>query len=370
MNEQNLLVFPVNVDASVPFIRNAKSLGFTIIGASSLDHPLQEGLVDDYVRLPFITDSLFDDQFLAAINEYRISRVYAPHHGVWWHLKSLLERQPDARFALCEPHPFEANWEAFQQSLLWAQSAVGDTLCEALQWAVPTPAPELNTTAYAALHRGFLRVPGETDEDKLRALCSIARVAPKGEIVEIGSLYGRSAYALGWLAKRYAIGATICVDPWNAADLTDQGPAARILADEPKSIDYEKIFQSFCATAAELNGTSYIRNPSARAVEDYRQAIAARALHTPQLPPVPVSGKVSLLHIDGNHRYDHVINDIKHWSPYLADGGWLLLDDYVWAFGDGPRRAGDELLASGAFDCGFVASDTLFLRKAPVATAQ
>ena len=72
------------------------------------------------------------------------------------------------------------------------------------------------------------------------------------------------------------------------------------------------------------------------------------------------------MHIDANHRYDHVRRDIEIWSPYLAAGGWLLLDDYVWAFGDGPQRVGDELLGSPLYDSAFVSGDTLFLRRTGV----
>jgi hypothetical protein len=44
-------------------------------------------------------------------------------------------------------------------------------------------------------------------------------------------------------------------------------------------------------------------------------------------------------------------------------GGWIVFDDYQWAFGDGPTRVGDELLETGHFDCAFAWSDSLFMRK-------
>jgi hypothetical protein len=107
----------------------------------------------------------------------------------------------------------------------------------------------------------------------------------------------------------------------------------------------------------------YIRQPSLDAIGEYREAVRQQVLHCPELTPVPVCGRIALLHIDGNHRYDQVVQDIQTWAPYLMPGGWLLLDDYVWSFGDGPQMAGDELLQSGAYDSAFVASDTLFLRR-------
>lgn len=244
-----------------------------------------------------------------------------------------------------------------------------DSLADTLAPEYCSVAPPLSTIEYTSIHRGFLRIPGESDVEKLYALCAIARVAPPGDVVEIGSLYGRSAYALGRLSNAHKIGSVLCIDPWSFDAVTDQGVQASILKSGVKFIDLERVFVEFLATATEVPGMAYIRKPSLSAEEDYRAAAACGTLHPAELPPVTVCGHISLLHVDGNHRYDQVLQDIETWSPYLADGGWLLLDDYVWAFGDGPKMAGDQLLDSGDFDQAFTCSDTLFLRKSPKRTS-
>lgn len=76
----------------------------------------------------------------------------------------------------------------------------------------------------------------------------------------------------------------------------------------------------------------------------------------------PVRGKIALLHIDGNHKYEAVRNDLENGCPLVQEGSWVLLDDYVWAFGDGPQRAGDELLAQRGVKTAFVAANTLFVQ--------
>ena len=45
-------------------------------------------------------------------------------------------------------------------------------------------------------------------------------------------------------------------------------------------------------------------------------------LYSPDLGSIPLANRLSLLHIDGNHRYDHVRQDVETWSPYLANGGF------------------------------------------------
>ncbi len=364
MSPQRLLVFPATVDSAAPFVAVARSLGFEILGASSV--PGRTILADGEARfhLPFVTDADFAQAFTTALEAHGITHVHAPHHVVWWRL-SQLRAAGGARFHLCGPHPFEAHWDRFSPSEDWAARQGAGDFPAALPSAPRGLAPALSSHQLAGLHRNFLRTPGETDEDKLGAIYAISRVAPAGDVVEIGSLFGRSAQALSWLAGHYRIGATLCVDPWRVSRATDQGPAASLITDVASHLDFDKVFRNFLATAAATPGTSYIRAVSEQAIETYRHASADGHYAAEGLDPIPVTGRIALLHIDGNHHYDYVTADIRAWSPYLADYGWLMLDDYEWSFGDGPRRAGDELLGSGDYDHAFVLSDTLFLRRAP-----
>lgn len=371
MTRSTLLVFPLDVDAARPFIANARALGLRIVGASSAMASPRGRKVDSFHRLPYVSDPDFDAALAGLVRTEGIDQVFAPHTGVWRKFDALRRTDP-ARypFRLCEPDPHRAAQEAFEDSERWAEQACRDTLAAAI---VPQPgarlAGMLSRAQYAGLHRNFVATTGQCDEDKLLSLCAIARHAPRGDIVEIGVLYGRSAVALGWLGQRHGIGSTICVDPWQADKLLDQGPAAGLVNAKAAQVDFNPIFRCFLASAALVGGIGYLRGTSTEAIAAYREAAGTGSLAGDELPTIAVSGRIAILHIDGNHRYDMVKADIALWSPHLCDGGWLLLDDYVWAFGDGPCRAGDELLGSGHFDTAFVAGGTLFLRKAHAATA-
>ena len=368
MNQTKILIFPLDIDDADTFIRTAKALGIETVGASSAMPGPGDKAVDHFIRLPFVTDPTFDQALQDAIAQHAVTTVHAPHQGVWRHLATLLKTQPDRfRFTLCAPDPFSATQQRFAPHEAWAASLASGTPLAGL--ATPEAIrPALSPARYSALHRQFLSIPGDSDVGKLRALCDIARVLPPGDLLEVGCLYGRSAFALGYLASQYALGSMICVDPWNTAELTDQGVAAAIINAELANtdIDSEKIFRVFLNAVALLENVGYIRRTSEHACDEYDTAIRSGALHSPELGSIPVGGQLSLLHIDANHRYDHVRRDVELWSPYLAEGGWLLLDDYVWAFGDGPRRVGDELLGSPLYDSAFVSGDTLFLRRTGV----
>ena len=364
MNTHKILIFPLDIDHADVFIRTAQALGLETVGASSAMSHKGDKAVDHFTRLPFITDPSFDAALKNILLEYGVTTVYAPHQGVWRHLETLLVSQPESfQFTLCQPDPLLAIQQRFLLHDVWAAAVSSDH-------ELPTTAtetdlyPPLSPARYAALHRQFLNTPGDSDIGKLRALCDIARRLPQGDLMEVGCLYGRSAFALGFLASFYTLGNLICVDPWNTAELTDQGVAAALInaeLDNPK-VNSETIFRVFLGTVALLGNVGYIRKTSGAATNDYQVAIRKGELHSPELGCIPVTGQLSLLHVDANHRYDHVRQDVETWSPFLKSGGWLLLDDYVWAFGDGPQRVGDELLSSPLYDSAFVSGGTLFLR--------
>lgn len=370
-NTTVLLVFPLDVDAAGDFIKVARALGAVIVGASSAMTDARGRDVDHFESLPFVTEEGFPDRLAAVLAKYGVSHVYAPHHGVWWQLGRLKQQDPARfRYELCEPDPFTQEWRNFEGSYDWADRMVADRLAEAIVGDRGPLRDPLSRSLYAGLHVLFMRTPGQCDDDKLHALAAVARLAPQGDVVEIGSLYGRSAIALAWLAREHAIGSAVSVDPWRLSALTDQGEQAQVLNEELPRIDFEKIFLIFRAMAAAHPNLAFIRDTSTAARATYTACAAQGFVDNDGDRKVPVAGRLAILHIDGNHRYDHVKNDIALWAGLVVPGGWVLVDDYVWAFGDGPRRAGDELLASGQFDCAFTAADTLFLRRGEAAVAR
>lgn len=361
-----LLVFPLDMDACSPMVSTARALEIDLVGASSVMRDAGLWAVDAFTRLPFVTDPQFDQAFQKLLAQHQITHVFTPHEGIWQHLARLeLQFAASQSFTLCKPDPFSAFWGLYEPHEAWATVALGS---QAAEWTGATQlAAPLSRACYASLHRQFLLTPGQCDDDKLLALCDIARTLAPGDMIEIGALWGRSAFALAYLAQRHRLGNLICIDPWHADDITDQGPQADMLKLEHHRIDIHSIFRAFLSAAALLDNLGYIRSTSEAAQPIFAKAQAAGHLDCPELGRLALSPQVSLIHIDGNHRYDHVKRDVELWLPSLCPGGWLLLDDYVWAFGDGPRRVGDELLHQPCFDQSFVCADTLFLRKADLA---
>ncbi|MES9831738.1 MAG: class I SAM-dependent methyltransferase [Candidatus Thiodiazotropha sp. LLP2] len=360
-----LLIFPVDMDASEAFISVTRSLGIPLIGATSVEKTTHHQGIDQLVHLPYITESGFDKTFADTLKAHDITHIYTPHPGVWTYLKQLnVKNIAHYSYQLCHPSPYQNNWLEYKASYDWAERISVDNFLDGFDTRPGAgPHRQLTISEYAGLHKQFIRIAGQCDVNKLTALTQILRLTPKGDLVEIGSLYGRSAFVIAWLSDRYRIGSFISIDPWSNDALESQGESATILHTDPETIDFEPIFKSYLSNMSLLNNVGYIRETSDRGVDKYRRAVDQGKLYSPEFSEITVSGSIALLHIDGNHGYAHVRQDIELWEPYLASGGWLLLDDYLWAFGSGPQQAGDELIGRGNFDLAFVASDTLFLRK-------
>ena len=108
---------------------------------------------------------------------------------------------------------------------------------------------------------------------------------------------------------------------------------------------------------------NYLRLPSVDAAVEYRRD---RMVETEAFGRTQYSGSIALLHIDGNHGYAEVQADMASWCDLVRPGGWIVMDDYAWAYGDGPRRATDAFLEQHAarISCAFFSGGALFIQLA------
>jgi hypothetical protein len=197
---------------------------------------------------------------------------------------------------------------------------------------------------------------GESNEEKLAAMMGIFASAPAGDVVEIGSLMGRTAFVLLYLARRHRIGPLLTVDPWRSVNAVQRDSPGSIQA-LVEEWDFEALRAGFFVNMAPFMAAdhAHLRMPSEQAFPVYAEG---EPLQAPNSVRVSYSGRIAVLHIDGNHDYEAVRKDCDLWLDRLAPGAWLILDDYVWAHGDGPRRVGDQVLdryrlqIERAFVCG------------------
>jgi len=138
-----------------------------------------------------------------------------------------------------------------------------------------------------------------TDGQAARLAAAAARSRPDGAVVEIGSFRGKSAVVLA-----SAAGSLIAIDPHAGSD---RGPQ-EIAADEVRGDADFDAFHANLTAAGVADRVRHVRKFSADAHQD-------------------VTGPVSLLYVDGAHRFGPARADLREWGRRVAPGGVMLVHD-------------------------------------------
>lgn len=354
--KKTILIFPAGMPRSLEYLERAQREGKDVIGASSLAHDPSRGHYPAWLYLPYITSPEFNEALKRAIIEFNIGEIFTPNPVVWDCLnRSLVELAP--RVSLANDSPIDTELSTYRKAQKFARSIIEHPLALASNCEVKT-AMSLIEIASLFVHAEL--IPGMCDHEKIRALYEIARRSPNGDIVEIGSWWGKSAFVLARLACCFDIGKLLCVDPWSDEHL--------IQGDEKGLVDRVQISADEALTVFQINllpyangNVNYLRMPSTEASTYYRETPVAQTI---VFGETNYSGNIAILHIDGNHSYANAHDDVASWSDLVLPGGWIIIDDYVWPYGDGPQRVGDEFLAknSDRIKVSFVMGSALFIQ--------
>lgn len=353
-----ILIFPAGMSRSIEYLQKCLREGQAVIGASSLGLDVSKGQYPSWLSLPFITQPEFEETLKHAILEFNIGGIYSPNPVVWDYLNRVLKELAPSVF-LVNDSPVNIELSGYRT----ARSHADSLLDRPLPLASNVPAtPSMSELELAAMFRHADVIPGMCDHEKFCVLCEIARHSPVGDIVEIGSWWGKSAFILSRLAHCYTIGKVLCVDPWSNEHLVqsdETGMVDRVSA----QVDAEEALAVFEMNLLpyNVNHVNYLRMPSTDGAEHYR---TRRDVTTASFGTTRYEGYIAILHIDGNHSYAAAKADIAAWGGLVVAGGWIIVDDYIWPYGDGPQRVGDEFLAEhqDKIDVAFVMGSALFLQ--------
>lgn len=353
-----VLIFPAGMPRSVDYLNKCKESGREVIGSSSLAYDPTRELYPSWVSLPYVTDPTFDEALQSLIAECDIEQIYTPNFVVWNYLDQHLSRL--ARGVTLEnPSPVNEVLGGYRTALKKAKGFI--------ETPIPLPTthsihPMPSVLELAGLCRYADLIPGMCDDEKLRVLLEIARHSAEGDIVEIGSWWGKSAFILAWMAKHFQIGKLLCVDPWSNAHLVQN---EKIVDSGSAQVDAEEALSVFQIGLLPFNANhiNFLNMTSAEGAQYYASEPVIVSDHFGE---TSYRGKIAILHIDGNHTYDAVKTDIDAWSGFVVDGGWIVFDDYLWPYGDGPQRVGNEFLATqyNRIETAFVMGGALFIRLA------
>lgn len=355
---KSTLIFPAGMPRSLDYLEKCKREGTPVIGSSSLAYDVSKEQYPAWSHLPFITEPTFNEALKKAIEEHNIGGIYSPNPVAWNYLnKTLKDINPEVKLVNDSPVnddliPFRiAQKRALQvtQSPIYVASSV--------------PAKGiLSHIELATLFKHANMIYGMCDDEKISALCEIAQFSVQGDVVEIGSWVGKSAFVLARLARSYHIGNTLCVDPWSSEHLV-QNDKGGLVDSGIEQYDLDETLRVFEMNLLPYSkgDINYLRMPSIDGCHHYQTHKNAT---NSTFGSTDYSGKIAILHIDGNHKYEAAKADIEAWTPHVTAGGWVIIDDYVWPYGDGPQRAGDEYLAANFknVSSAFVMGTALFIQ--------
>jgi hypothetical protein len=277
---------------------------------------------------------------------------------VWSYLNRIL-KELSPGVPLVNDSPEGAELIGYFSAREHARALVEWSMSLATNLAAKLPMSEIEL---ASLFRHADLIPGMCDHEKIYALYEIARHCASGDIVEIGSWWGKSAFVLARLAHCFEIGNLLCVDPWSNDHMV-QHDEKGLVDSWSAQMDAEEALIVFQMNLLpySLKHVNYLRMPSTDGAKHYRAQCSAT---TEAFGTTNYRGHIAILHIDGNHSYDAAKADILCWSGFVVRGGWIVFDDYIWPYGDGPQRAGDEFLAENIdrIAVAFVMGSALFIQ--------
>ncbi len=351
------LIFPGGMPESLRQLHVLKEKGAAVLGASALTNDPARPFYEQWEFLPYVTDAQFEPALLALLAAHRVTTIFTRHPVIAIYLEQIIAKNKLA-IAL-DKAPF-AGATIHEQQLTFAR--VDEVLESPFTLDFSGCAPALNRLQMAALMQFTLAIEGQSSDEKIIAMIEMFRSCPQGDLIEIGSFWGRSASVLALLAKHYAIGNLLCMDPWRNDEAHQVGVADQVNV-ETRNIDFERAFLGFQLNLlpASHGHINYIRGDAHVAHRDYQPGftVTSDAFGTTRY-----TGRIACLHIDGNHALEPVSNDIADWVPHVVPGGWIIIDDYQWAFGDGPQIAADRWMAANhaRVACAFVTGSALFIK--------
>jgi hypothetical protein len=328
-----ILVFPSCLEAAVRFANEARRWRRRVVGASSLDVDPYASHYDAWEKLPFIGERSFFEVLGALVERQKIAAIFTPHAPSFNFLEAELpSRLP--HISIIGDGPYKTHVRQIEEAIAQAKHDVA-AISE-----FGVAAPPLPVEFVAGLLLQLDRFYGQSSREKALGACAIMPSAVKGDVIEIGSLFGKSTYLFNRLATYCRIGATLAIDPWNLEESIQRESSANI-QDASRKWDWEIVHEGFLINmlGCACPPFNYMKTTSVRAFSHYS---STTEVTSPEFGITKYAGSIAVLHIDGNHDKAAVMEDFDMWRRRLAPGAWIVFDDYNWPHGDGPRKVADR----------------------------
>ena len=268
-----ILIFPGGMPRSLEYLERCRRDRQPVIGASSLPYDSSRDKYSDWTFLPYVTEPGFDDALVKAIEDLDLGGIFSPNVVVWNYLSGVLKRRAP-HVTLVNASPINTELGGFRTARDHARRLRAHPLPLASAVATKPPMSEIEL---ASLFRHADLIPGMCDHEKFCALYEIARHSISGDIVEIGSWWGKSAVILARLARYFEIGKLLCVDPWSDEHLVqnDEKGLVDVASAQVEAEEALRVFE-INLLPYSVGHVNYLRMPSVEGAASYRRDPVAR----------------------------------------------------------------------------------------------
>jgi hypothetical protein len=315
------LLFPATSDKALEFYHNQSPLlQKQIIACSSEMSDKFKDNFYHYELLKNIYELDFENNLNELVKQHSVTAIITSNDFVAAKLEEINYKIPVINIA-ADVFAAVSNYKSL--------AALASSSYHALHQKLSKP-PRITPRQLVELFHICNRIPGQTSLNKIVSLIEIFETLPKGDVLELGVLFGKSATALGYLNNIYLTGKLYLVDTWSISTAKQQDSPS-FLQQQATSLDWEAIFERFKIEIATsgISNYEYLRGDV--------EGISCIA---------DFSGRkefLSIAHIDGNHDYSYVSRDLNFVLPWMKPGGVIICDDYNWIHGEGVKRAVSEI---------------------------
>jgi hypothetical protein len=341
---ERLLFFPYREDRDFFKTLLFENLGYQVFHCPPL------GYVDEKIRLPHITDKDFEVKFIEFLTANSISFVYSENIVV---RKKILEIKDynNLKFSLNKVNEFDIGHLYFNK-LLDISKDILSSIQESGAGNFDIKFEEL-----AQLFIEYNSLFGQCSFKKFTYLYILSKSLQSGYILEIGVLYGKSLKALALGSKSNENVIVFGIDPWNhekSSQKDQPGP----LATNDFELHWDSIYEM-----AKINLDTFISKEKLQLFRNDSEG-AETVVQDELLSRRNVKGEIMILHIDGNHDFYSCLQDWRIWETKLGNGGWVIIDDYHWPYGEGPNKLGNLILKENEINIekNFIIDNSLFIQ--------
>jgi hypothetical protein len=299
------LIFPFDTSIGEILFQNRRPGD---LFASSL-----RGSKEEIIYLPFIFETNFESILLELVEDLNIQSIKCTTFATYFQISNLIKTK-------------EINCQVLDYTYL---HNINVNLQKLKLESLILPCIDIKRINVKEMYRSILNcleIPGESSLMQLTNLYALAQNIENGSALEIGAFYGRSSCLIA--SGLQPTTSLISVDPWSYSE-SIQSNSSELLSQVSFSLDWDEI-QSQFINNLEVVGNQEVNYFKGTSNSFFDHFSVNKIISTKEFGSLTLPAKFNLIHIDGNHSLENLMEDLVNSLNSINDYGWIVIDDINW----------------------------------------